>query len=100
MTKRNNNYQYIAPENMVGWLANFADRFGYQNNITPDELAKDAGNRLDNILTIMERNKASSVEAKVQKYRELVGMDAIEAIQKESKQEAQKTASRISLSIR
>lgn len=97
-------HQYAPPENMVGWLKHFADRYAEKNDIKPEELTqeqvKDAGTRLDNILTIMERNKVSTVEAKVQRYRELVGLDMVDSLQKESNQETEKTASRTPLSIR
>lgn len=94
-------------EKLVGWLSNFADKFGEKvikdNNINPQEL-KNAG-YMDNILDIINRNKKISVEEKVAKYRELVGLDLVENLEKEgeqntNKQASEKTASRIMLSIR
>lgn len=92
-----------ASENLVGWLKNFADELGDKiakdNNIEPQDL-KNAG-YMDNILDIVNRKKKVSVEEKVAKYRELVGMDIVENIAKEGGNEIkQVTASRISLSIR
>jgi hypothetical protein len=87
-------------EKLVGWLANFADQVGDKiakdNNIDPQEL-KNAG-YMDNILDIVNRKKKISVEEKVSKYRELVGLDLIDSIEKEGGKEV--TASRISISIR
>jgi len=96
--KRDGNDKYS--EKLVGWLANFADQVGNKlakdNNIDPQEL-KNAG-YIDNILDIVNRQKKISVEEKVAKYRELVGLDFIDSIEKEGGKEV--TASRIVLSIR
>jgi hypothetical protein len=87
-------------EKLVGWLANFAEQLGDKiakdNNIDPQEL-KNAG-YMDNILDIVNRKKKVSVEEKVAKYRELVGLDFVDNIEKEGGKEV--TASRITLSIR
>ena len=89
-----------SSEKLVGWLANFADSVGEKiakdNNIDPQEL-KNAG-YMDNILDIVNRKKKVSVEEKVAKYRELVGLDMVDNIEKEGGKEV--TASRIVLSIR
>jgi hypothetical protein len=88
-------------ENTVDWLKDFAntegEKLAQQNGINPDELK--TANRMDNILDIVNRKKKISVEEKVRSYRELVGLDMMDKIEKEGGQEA-KTASRISLSIR
>lgn len=87
-------------EKLVGWLANFADTLGDKiakdNNIDPQEL-KNAG-YMDNILDIVNRKKKVSVEEKVAKYRELVGLDLVDNLEKEGGKEV--TASRICLSFR
>lgn len=89
-------------EKLVGWLANFAEQLGdkiaQDNNIDPQEL-KNAG-YMDNILDIVNRKKQISVEEKVAKYRELVGLDLVNNIEKEGGKKKEVTASRISLSIR
>ena len=88
-------------EKLVGWLANFADDLGDKlakdNNIDPQEL-KNAG-YMDNILDIVNRKKKVSVEEKVAKYREMVGLDLVDNnISKEGGREV--TASRVVLSFR
>ena len=93
-------------ENLVGWLSNFADKYGEKiakdNNIDPNEL-KTASHQ-DNILAIVERNKKTQVQAKVDKYRMLVGLDDVlnNKIEKAGENETAKTttASRRPLSIR
>jgi hypothetical protein len=102
MSKYKTRHDYVR-ENTVDWLKDFADKQGEKiakdNNIDPAEL-KNAG-YMDNILDIVNRKKQVSVEEKVAKYRELVGMDAVENMAKEGGNEPkQVTASRISLSIR
>lgn len=78
-------------EKLVGWLANFADKLGDKNsNISPQE-HKNAGH-IENILDIVNRNKKTSVDAKVEEYRRLVGLDFIDSIEKEGRKEANKEA--------
>jgi len=99
MFKYKNRHEYMT-ENTVDWLKDFADKQGEKiakdNNIDPQEL-KNAG-YIDNILDIVNRKKKTSVEEKVAKYRELVGLDMVDNIEKEGGKEVM--ASRISLSIR
>ena len=91
MIKKSKEYH---SEKLVGWLSNFADRFGGKvirdNNIDPQEL-KNAG-YMDNILDIVNRNKKVSVEEKVLRYRELVGLDMVENLEKEGEQVSNKEA--------
>lgn len=76
-------------ENTVGWLKDFADKEGEkiakQNGIDPNELKK--ANYMDNILDIVNRKKKTSVDEKVAKYRELVGLDLVMNIEKEGGKE-------------
>lgn len=99
MPKYNSRHEYMT-ENMVDWLKDFADKqaekVAQDNNINPQDL-KNAG-YMDNILDIVNRKKKVSVEEKVAKYRELVGLDMIDNIEKEGGREV--TASRIVLSCR
>ncbi len=92
-------HEYMT-ENTVDWLKSFADSEGEklakQNNIDPGEL-KNAG-YMDNILSIVERKKKQSVADKVQHYRELIGLDLLDNLEKEGGKEI--IASRMSLSIR
>lgn len=95
-----NRYDYMK-ENTVGWLKDFADKEGEklatQNGIDPNELKR--ANYMDNILDIVNRKKQTSVEEKVAKYRELVGLDLItNNIEKEGGKEV--VASRVRLSLR
>lgn len=87
-------------ENMVDWLKDFADKQGEKiatdNNINPQELKN--AHYMDNILDIVNRKKKTSVEEKVAKYREMVGLDIVENISKEGGREV--TASRVVLSFR
>lgn len=93
-------------ENMVNWLKSFADdqalKLAEKNNIDPQEF-KNAGYN-ENILEIVERNKKTQVQAKVDKYRMLVGLDDVlnNKIEKAGENETAKTttASRRPLSIR
>ncbi len=87
-------------EKLVGWLANFADRevdkLAQQNNININEFKN--ANYMENILDIVNRKKKTSVDEKVAKYREMVGLDLVDTLEKEGGKAV--VASRISLSIR
>jgi hypothetical protein len=95
----NSRHEYMT-ESMVDWLKDFADKqaekVAKDNKIDPREL-KNAG-YMDNILDIVNRKKKISVEEKVAKYRELVGLDMIDSIEKEGGHEV--IASRVILSCR
>lgn len=99
MKKYQNRYDYMS-EKTVDWLKDFANKQGEKllkdTNVNPDEL-KNAG-RIENILDIVNRQKKVSVDEKVQKYRQLVGLDLIDSIEKEGGKEI--IASKIPLSIR
>lgn len=99
LSKYNTRYEYLT-EKLADWLNDFANqqvkKLTSENNIEPQEL-KNAG-YMDNILDIVNRNKKISVEEKVSKYRELVGLDLVENLEKEGGKEV--IASRIVLSIR
>lgn len=95
-------------EKLVGWLASFADQMGNKivkdNNLTPEELKN--ANHLENILDIVKRNKKISVDDKVAQYRQLVGLDLMDSLEKEgngnmpNKEAHTKKLSRMPLSIR
>lgn len=100
MSKYKNRYEYIT-ENKVDWLKDFADKqaekLAKDNNLEPQDLKN--ANYMDNILDIVNRKKKVSVEEKVAKYREMVGLDFVENnIEKEGGREV--TASRVVLSFR
>lgn len=88
-------------ENLVGWLKNFADREGEklikENNLTAAEIKN--ADYLENILDIVNRKKKTSVEEKVAKYREMVGLDLVNTLEKEGGK-AITASTRIPLSIR
>jgi len=97
--KYNTRYEYIT-EKPVDWIAQFADseakKIADKHNISIDEI-KNAG-RLENILDIVERKKKLTVESKVIQYRQMVGLDLVNNIEKEALKEVK--ASRIALSSR
>lgn len=101
MPKYNSRHEYMT-ENMVDWLKDFADKqaekIAKDSNIDPKDL-KNAG-YMDNILDIVNRKKKVSVEEKVAKYRELVGLDLIDNTNIEKEGGREVTASRIVLSFR
>lgn len=100
MSKYNNRYEYIT-ENKADWLKDFADKqaekLAKDNNLEPKDLKN--AHYMDNILDIVNRKKKVSVDEKVAKYREMVGLDFVEnSIEKEGGREV--TASRVVLSFR
>jgi altronate dehydratase len=101
--KYNSRHEYVS-ERMVDWLADFADKEGgnlIKNHSITQEDIKEAGH-IENILQIVHRQKKQSVEDKVMHYRQLVGLDQLNAIEKEGEQDGKKevVASRLPLSIR
>lgn len=101
MSKYNSRHQYMT-ENMVDWLKDFADKqaekIASENEITPQDMKN--ANYMENILDIVNRKKKMSVESKVQHYRELVGLDMIDNLEKEGGREVTASATRIVLSFR
>lgn len=101
MAKYNSRYEYVR-ENMTDWLKDFADKEGEKlatkHNITPEEVKN--ANYADTILDIVNRKKKMSVEEKVAKYREAVGLDIVndDVLSKEGNKEV--VASRVVLSMR
>jgi hypothetical protein len=96
--KYNTRYEYTT-ERLVNWLSDFADKQG-QKILQDESLYPKSANYTDNILNIINRKKNQTIEEKVAHYRELVGLDQLEKIEKEGEQEQHKTASRFLLSMR
>ena len=90
--------QSEAPtERLVGWLRHFADQEADKHGV-PEVTQDKEAHHLDNILNVLNRNKKQSVEEKVAKYRELVGLDLVNTIDNIEKEGEGKFAS-IALSI-
>lgn len=79
---KDDKYEYEGSQRLSGWLRNFADS-------EAPKYAKDdtTANRLENILDIVGRQKKVSVEERVKHYRELVGLDMLDKIEKEGGRE-------------
>lgn len=94
--------EYYITERMAPWLENFADDLAKTNNDKPEKNA----NTLTNILDIVNGNKKSALEQKIEHYRQLVGLDQLANLAKEGnnetdgKEASPKQSTRIPLSLR
>lgn len=71
-------------ERMVDWLQDFADEQGTKHGAP--EPQKDAG-FMDRMRAIVNHNKESTVEAKVEQYRQMVGLGLVDSLEKAGENE-------------
>jgi hypothetical protein len=104
--KKLSKYYEKYQERLANWLSNFADQYARRNNITEvkTEEPKKAS-YMENILDVMNKNKKTAIETRIEDLRQRVGLDMLDSIEKsgendENNKEATKKAAYMPLSIR
>lgn len=77
------NKHETSGEQLCGWLKSFADTFAKNNNIAPTFIEQPKQSSYQsNILDIMNRNKKSAIETRIDELRQRAGLDLLDNIEK------------------